>query len=247
MNMRDAILARAMGGGSGGGVPSWNDLGSEVKETVWLEETLCEFTEETENMYMLPSGTTIKEGATYKVTMDGVEYTCVGKVIDIEGTTAHIFGFDPFNGTGSEPFCAIYVPYQNMAAIQLQEEGKTSATFRIIEIGEVVTPVPAKLLTNAMPYYVDILYDGESTYTCNESAVSFKEAFRSGRQIIARIIQHTDNNGTCYTHAYMDYCAVDVLPMAWFYTIGANRKSIMLVDSSGTGTGVLDVNVTPVA
>jgi hypothetical protein len=251
MNMRDIILARAMGGGSGGGVSSWNDFGSEVKETVWLEETTFEFTEE--QSQMLVEGKTIQPGATYKVTWDGVEYSCIAKSLSVGGMQFVCFGNVSVFGeedTG-EPFACAYAPGQGAVitgtGILTGEYTGKAEIFHIIEIAEVVTPVPAKFLTNAMPYYVDILYDGDSTYTCNESAVSFKEAFRSGRQIIARIIQYSDNQGTIYTHAYMDGCAVDVLPMVWFYTIGANRKSIVLIDSSGTGTGVFDVSVTPVA
>ena len=124
-------------------------------------------------------------GAIYRVTWRGTEYTCV--CIPISGIPV-IGNVSLAQGSGDtgEPFVMMYM--DGMWVFGPLDD--TTASIHITIVGEEFTPIPAKYITNAFPYYVEIFVDNLSstTYTCNETVANLEAIYASGRAIVLRTV-----------------------------------------------------------
>ena len=120
----------------------------------------------------------ITVGETYKVTWNGVEYSC--KAFEADGFVA----LGNLTGETGEPFSIIYVDTAGGVAMPADEA--TTATMTIE--GLIYVPIPAQYLTNAGPYYITITDGGtiEFPYICKDTVASVLEAYRAGRQLVVK-------------------------------------------------------------
>lgn len=135
--------------------------------------------------------TLLVEGKQYVVTWEGVDYTCVCFTVSDDGTIVYAIGnrilIDGETDTG-EPFVfmtAIMDGAKSVAGIPV-DESVTSFTFSVK--GEVAIPIPAPYLTNALPYYIEIVGSGatDNPYVCNDTVANVRAAYDGGRQLFVR-------------------------------------------------------------
>lgn len=205
MNLHDVILAKAFGGGGGSGGSASIDVTASVGQTIVVEEVdangkptkwkaaeyqprthwrenavlfdgVAEFDSNGEFIFM-PTAP-ITEGETYKVTWNGVEYSC--KAFEADG----FVGLGNLTGETDEPFSIMYIDTVGGGA--MSTDGATTATMTIE--GLIYVPIPAQYLTNAGPYYITIT-NGETEefpYICMDTVASVLEAYRAGRQLVVK-------------------------------------------------------------
>lgn len=156
--------------------------------THWMEEgVLYEGTLEVDENGEFPiaSAPDITIGETYKISWNGVEYSCVAvDGTDIMGGGALLGNVDALTESGDtgEPFVIMCL---DGAGGAISKDNSTSVTLSIV--GKTAIPIPTKYLANALPLYVDVLKDSDTlTYTGSHSAKDIETAIESGRHIIGR-------------------------------------------------------------
>lgn len=202
-----AIVAN-MGNGGGSGVDVTASVGQTIvveevdangKPTKWkaadFQEKICgEGIVELYNATLtglaegeaLLEGFAMQAGETYYVTWNGVEYTrvCVG-VPDAGGTcyigNGVLVGLED---TG-EPFFIMYGTEDgvNFLAMALSTDGVDEAT--VVIKGTGYTPIPVEYVSNAFPYYIEVMGDGseDNPLVCNDTVANVEAIYKSGRPI----------------------------------------------------------------
>ena len=128
---------------------------------------------------------TIKEGKTYYVTFNGVEYTCVGTLREEDGTEVCYIGNGAvagFDDTG-EPFAVACLPNDGVAVALIVDETIEQAD--IVVRGKGYVPIPVEHVSNAFPYYIEITGSGtdEDPYVCNDTVANVEAIFAMGRTV----------------------------------------------------------------
>ena len=154
MSVIDAIIAKKLcGGGGGGSVPKplTYDYMPEgypkksVQTTTLMEEQALAFASDGEGLYAAPltNALEIVEGQTYTVNWDGTEYECVCFVFN----SVHIIGNLSIIGAGDdtgEPF--VYANTPNMGGGFNTLDTSASHTISIKTTKEIVTPMTEEFL-----------------------------------------------------------------------------------------------------
>ena len=128
-------------------------------------------------------------GNNYKVTFDGLEYTCKAVIASMGGMSAPAFGNNAVAGgenTG-EPFAIFRVAEADVAGIIFFD--MNPHTIRIE--GEVAHKIPEKYLpsansANSAPFYIEFEFENDKP-VCINSVSEVEEAFIQGRQLIVRV------------------------------------------------------------
>lgn len=177
--------------------------------------------EESENgEFLLDSTPDFTVGKTYKIICNGVEYSCVA--VDATDTLGGVAlgNVDLLleSGDTGEPFALLAVD-GIVAGVLL--DGSTSVTLSIV--GEMAIPIPAQYLTNALPYYIEAtgewVSNTSSEYSTNETVAALTAVLQTGRDIILRVNEETDMNGTRNTMFYrLATIAQDNSGMLAFYS-----------------------------
>jgi hypothetical protein len=149
-------------------------------ETVVLPETTVEVDAE-EGLAPLPEFTLVG-GDKYTIKYNGFEYVCecVSAPTDETFYIGNLGMLDESIPDTGEPFI---IASEGGVQFLFPFDGATTVTVSITET--VVTPIPQKYVTNAFPYYVDIIEDGGDKYV-NETVANLEAMFKSGREIKAR-------------------------------------------------------------
>lgn len=148
------------------------------RENAVLFDGTAEFDANGEFAFMPTTAITV--GETYKVTWNGVEYSC--KAFDADGWT----GLGDFAGESGEPFAVGYNPA--VGGIAFANDGATTATMTIEGLAYV--PIPAQYLSNAAPYYIAITGSGtdEDPLVCNDTVENVRAIYESGRQLAVKTL-----------------------------------------------------------
>lgn len=129
-------------------------------------------------------------GQTYKVIFDGVEYICEADTYYVSGMLMNAIGNEIFAGgenTG-EPFALFRVRGDTKAAVITFDMNSHS-----VQVIGKATPIELKYLTNAFPYYIDVVEHASgtsgvsSTFECFETVENVMKIFNSGRPLALRI------------------------------------------------------------
>ncbi len=184
----DIALMKKFGGG---GVSSWNDLTDkpfgEDENAVLLPPT--QFTEY--EGFNIAGNINFIEGKTYTVNWNGVDYSTEGFLIAEGGvTTVGIGNPSAFGGEDNNLPFSIASIAGVIAVFPL--DGSEEAIVGIT--GYAIKPIPTEYLTNALPFCVQVMDDGES-YFCSTSVQELEEAYKSGRYIYLKSGAETDDLG----------------------------------------------------
>ena len=146
------------------------------RENAVLFDGVAEFDSNGEFIFWPTAAITV--GETYKVTWNGVEYSC--KAFDADGFTA----LGNMTGETDEPFSIVYV--DTLGGVATSADGSTTATMTIE--GLIYVPIPAQYLTNAGPYYITVTDEGtpDYPYVCKDTVASVVEAYSAGRQLVVK-------------------------------------------------------------
>lgn len=175
------------GGGGGGGAPAdWSAAEgaaghiknrthySEPKTVVFLDETTVAF-EGGEGV--VTGAAALSMGATYTVTWNGTDYLCSPfsfEGIPAIGNTLHTWGND-----SGQPFIIAYM--EGVLAVFPMDETISSATIKIIECVERVTPLPEKFLPESVrPVVLQLTYEEWNNGKITQSFDGFAPALWSG-------------------------------------------------------------------
>jgi hypothetical protein len=153
----------------------------------------------------------IKEGAQYEVWMDGTKYSCTAFAMEVTGYgevtvfgNAYIFN-TALENTG-EPFVALCSKSLGMTAVVVPT-GADTATFRIVETGEVVHKLPTKYYTAA--HYIDLIEVSEGQYGTGVTAEELNEMYASGVPMYVRLPGGGGGTFILSLYAQMPYLAAD--------------------------------------
>ena len=158
MSVIDAIIAKKLcGGGGGGSVPKplTYDYMPEgyptksVQTTTLMEEQALEFTL-SGSLYMasITNAFEIVVGQTYIVKWDGTEYICVSSLADAGPLIGNLSFTGAGNDTG-EPFAYLYIP-DEAAGQFATSDTSASHTISVKTTEEIVTPMAEEFLPAGM-------------------------------------------------------------------------------------------------
>jgi hypothetical protein len=232
MSLHDALLAKAFGGGSGGGADI--DVTAEVGQTIivkevdasgkptkWESADYQPRTHWAEEAVILPDtplqfedgqldiptqyvSITLNAGETYKIMWNGVEYSCVCTEMYMEGYRCLIVGnFSAASGTGDTGEPFVIMATEELVSMAALD-GSTSVTLSIK--GAVYTPIPVQYMTNAFPYYIEISGSGttDDPYVCHDTVANVYAVYASGRTMIVRwTIYDTGMTGVSFAERYI--------------------------------------------
>ena len=154
MSVIDAVIAKKLcGGGGGGSVPKplTYDYMPEgyprksVQTTTLMEEQEVAFTL-SDGLYMAPATNAfeIVEGQTYTINWDGTEYICVSSLADAGPIIGNLSFAGAGNDTG-EPFAYLYIP-DEAAGQFATSDTSASHTISVKTTEETVTPMAEEFL-----------------------------------------------------------------------------------------------------
>lgn len=170
--------------------------------THWTEyvEVLSETTVEIdpdEGIGLLPNFT-VESGKKYAITYNGTEYISECQYeADGGAGEAYLLGNIPLlmeTGDNGIPFVIVW-ELGDWAIMPF--DGSTSITVSIKEVN--YTPIPVQYVTNALPYYIDVIEETfvevskPNSYTCSDTVRNVKAIFESGRAIKVRLTSTGDN------------------------------------------------------
>ena len=180
------------------GVSSWNDLSdrpfySEIAQTEVFPEDVVGISEDVGigAPGFVPSPSfVIKEGSQYDVWMDETKYSCTAFAMEVTGYgEVTVFGNAYIVNTAmentGEPFVALCSPAANMTAV-IVPTGAETATFRIVEIGEVVHKLPAKYY--AVAHYIDVVLYADGTVSTAITTEELRAMHKSGIPMYVKLL-----------------------------------------------------------
>jgi hypothetical protein len=178
-------------------------------ETVVLPETTAEYSEE-DSGFLIPFVELIG-GAQYKIVYNGVEY--VSEILDARenGENEILFGNIPMmteTGDNGIPFMGgMLTDGESGIGIVVPTDGAESVTISITQVE--YTPIPVQYVTNAFPYYIEIIGSGteDDPYVCNDTVANVRAIYESGRDIKVR----RRNGSISYAEGYLIYNMLSVI------------------------------------
>lgn len=191
------IISGGTGGGSGGGVSSWNDLTDKPfgNDTVILPETTVEIDPEA-GMGIIPAEFTLEVGKEYVIMYNGVEY-CVSNGIVIDGgdfedgiIIGNVGALEEGFWITGEPFAIGYVPIEydenenpiGYAWTVIALDGSTSVTLSIAEAEK----VPEKYIPSDTFLIIPKRF-GDGSYLFTTKPAEILDAYAADKRIALRI------------------------------------------------------------
>ena len=206
----ELVINIPQGGGSGGGVTSWNDLedrpfGVETRTAIIEETIIIPDIDTATALYETPLNGTPTTGAKYTVKWANETYECIGRDVSAAtGTTTILVGnFDVLSGVGDsgEPFVILMYPegYEgNYAQIMCLNPSHLGAHI-VLKIESVeVSKIPEELMPT-MPgiVFVDVVgvvSNRISGWTTDASFMDAFEALTTGSMVFLRVTDPDDPN-----------------------------------------------------
>lgn len=202
----DIALMKKFGGGSGGGVSSWNDLTDKPFGEMMGEVVLAEgeYTSEYDSTYGSFSayGEWSKEQlevpSTFTLVFDGETYE-ISEIVNIP-SLGDMFGNLYFlNAIAGTSFPNTGEPFLGWLStlgfnLFLMDTTPTAHSVKFTAIQEVVIPIPENYVPYALPYCIRVISEGDN-WTCDATIRELEEAWNSGRQIILKAGEESGDLG----------------------------------------------------
>lgn len=173
----------------GGGVTTWDDLGTEIVNDYLLPEVTVAVQEESGGATLPEFAANVTKGQIYKITYNGTEYECVAHSDELVGGEGNSFLFGNigalFGGDDTgEPFIiSVFQPGSDIGNSMMPLDGSTSVTVSVYGKMEKVVPLPEKYIPITSVYFVKIGKNSDGYTLLNGSFEEISKAFNAGRSV----------------------------------------------------------------
>lgn len=162
----------------------WTEIGEIIPQTT------MEIDPETGECMPIFIDSCFIKGNQYFVNWNGLDYTCeCFSASDNEMTLYFIGNHVMVDGTDTgEPFTIATAILDGMTICVAYSVDETITTFTFSVTGETHTPIPVRYMTNALPYYIEVIGEGteQYPYVCNDTVANVEAIHKSGRPLVLK-------------------------------------------------------------